>query len=205
MIAIGLAALKVLQVWKEDREATSKPVRRKALSGALEAGKSLGRPQLASTKSIVNRNLFDPQRGAGNQDSAQGSSQGEGELGDLYLLGTVIAGGQRYAIIEIPSKNDPRSRRAKRLRRAGRQARGKLRRLALGDTLKGFKLEEIHAQRVVFTKGFSTINLVLDFSRKVKVEKVKEQVKAPKKARRLPTAKNPRRVVGKSPRPAVAR
>ncbi len=204
MIAIGLVALEVRSVWKEDHERLPKPVKKKTLSSVLEAGQRLSRPQLASTESIVKKNLFDPQRGAGSGDDAQSFSQGKKELGDLHLLGTVIAGGQRYAIVEVPPENDRRSRRAKRLARGRRQTRGEMRRLALGDMLEGFKLEEIHAQRVVFKKGSFTVDVVLDFSRKVKVEKVKEKVKVPRKAQKVQKARASRRAKKRSPEAATA-
>ncbi len=204
MIAIGLVALEVRSVWKEDHERLPKPVKKKTLSSVLEAGKNLAKPRLARTESIVKRNLFDPERGAGTGNGAQDFSQGNKELGDLHLLGTVIAGGQRYAIVEVPPKNDRRSRRAKRLARGRRQTRGEMRRLALGDTLEGFKLEEIHAQRVVFKKGSFTVDVVLDFSRKVKVEKVKKKVKVPKKAQKVQKARARRQAKEKSPEAATA-
>ena len=199
-----MVALEVRSVWKEDHERLPKPVKKKTLSSVLEAGKSVSRPQLVSTESIVKRNLFDPERGAGTGNGAQDFSQGNKELGDLHLLGTVIAGGQSYAIVEVPLENDRRSRRAKRLARGRRQTRGEMRRLALGDMLEGFKLEEIHAQRVVFKKGSSTIDVVLDFSRKVKVEKVKKKVKVPRKAQKVQKARASRRAKKRSPEAATA-
>ncbi len=81
----------------------------------------------------------------------------------------------------------------------------------MGDTLEGFRLEEIHAQKVVFKKDSSTVDVVLDFSRKVKIDEIKEEVKVTKKAKKakkakkLPKAKRPRRVVRKKPRSTVAR
>ncbi len=204
MIAIGLVAIEVRSVWNENHERLLKSVKKKPLSNVLEADQILSRPQLASTKSIVKQNLFDPQRGAGSGDDAQSLSQNKKELGDLHLLGTVISGGQRYAIVEVPPEKDRRSRRAKRLARGRRQTRGEMRRLALGDTLEGFKLEEIHAHKVVFKKGSSTVDVVLDFSRKVKVEKVKEKVKVSKKAQKLQKARARRRARKRSPEATTA-
>ena len=65
---------------------------------------------------------------------------------DFVLLGTFIAGRERHAIVE------------------GRG--GELRRLELGDTLDGFELAEIHRQRAVFKSDTSTLELVLDFTRR---------------------------------------
>lgn len=205
VIAIGLIGFKVRRVWEGGQGGLSEPVKRKALSGVLEIGQSLGKRQLANTDAIVKKNLFHPQRGEGESEVAGDSSLGMDKLKDLVLLGTVIAGSERYALVKIPPDNKPRARRAKRLRRSRSQPRGELRRLALGDTLEGFRLEEIHAQKVVFKKDSSTVDVVLDFSRKVKIDEIKKEVKVTKKAKKLPKAKRPRRVVRKKPRSTVAR
>ena len=204
MIAIGLIGFKVRRVWEGGQGGRSESVKRKALSGVLEIGQSLGDRQLANTDAIVKKNLFHPQRGEGEPEVTGDSSLGMDKLKDLVLLGTVIAGNERYALVKIPPDNKPRARRAKRLGRSRGQPRGELRRLVLGDTLEGFRLEEIHAQKVVFKKDSSTVDVVLDFSRKVKIDEIKEEVKVTKKAKKLPKAKRPRRVVRKRPRSAVA-
>jgi len=196
VIAIGLIGFKVRRVWEGGQGGLSEPVKRKALSGVLETGQSLAKRQLANTGAIVKKNLFHPQRGEGESEVAEDSSLGMDKLKDLVLLGTVIAGSERYALVKIPPDNKPRTRRAKRLRRSRSKPRGELRRLALGDTLEGFRLEEIHAQKVVFKKDSSTVDVVLDFSRKVKIDEIKEEVKVTKKAKKakkLPKAKRPRR------------
>jgi hypothetical protein len=204
VIAIGLIGFKVRRVWEGGQGGLSEPVKRKALSGVLEIGQSLGKRQLANTDAIVKKNLFHPQRGEGEPEVTGDSSLGMDKLKDLVLLGTVIAGSERYALVKIPPDNKPRARRARRLGRSRSQPRGELRRLVLGDTLEGFRLEEIHAQKVVFKKDSSTVDVVLDFSRKVKKDEIKEEVKVTKKAKKLPKAKRPRRVVRKRPRSTVA-
>lgn len=65
---------------------------------------------------------------------------------DFVLLGTFIAGSERHAIVK--------------------ERGGELRRLELGDTLDGFELAEIHRQRAVFKSDTSTLELVLDFTRR---------------------------------------
>ncbi len=65
---------------------------------------------------------------------------------DFVLLGTFIAGNKRHAIVK------------------GKE--GKLERLELGDILNGFELSEIHRQRAVFKSDISTLELVLDFTRR---------------------------------------
>ena len=65
---------------------------------------------------------------------------------EFDLLGTFIAGNQRHAIVK------------------GRG--GKLERLEVGDILNGFELSEIHRQRAVFKSDISTLELLLDFTRR---------------------------------------
>jgi hypothetical protein len=54
----------------------------------------------------------------------------------------------------------------------------------LGDTLEGFQLTEISPQKVVFQKGSSTFEVMLDFSRNMREEK--KVSKARGRPRRLP-------------------
>lgn len=183
MIAIGLVGLKISQVWEEGLGVLSEPGKRKAISEVLETGQSLGKRQLANTDAIVKKNLFDPQRGGGEPAYTEDSSLRMDKLKDLVLLGTVIAGSERYALVKIPPDNKQRARRANRPGRSRGQTKGELRRLVLGDTLEGFKLVEIHARKVVFKKDSLTVDIMLDFSRKEEVEKVRKRVKVPKKAR----------------------
>lgn len=225
----------------------SEPAGEKASFSMPEQKRRPVNPKLTNTTSIVERDLFAPERGARSvvpnvvglaqadaepairgaaltvdtvttansptvaagrvisQDPVGGSTVAEGspvalvislgpalvEVPDFVLLGTFIAGSQRYAIVEVPPEEGPRAGRGKRLLRGKRLTRGEQRRLALGDTLDGFKLVKIHSQRVVFKRGSSTLEVVLDFSHKV--EEVKEKMKVPKKARQVAKARTPRR------------
>ena len=120
--------------------------------------------QLASTKNIIEKNLFDPERGAGRAEQAEASSVAMQRIRSMVLLGTAILGSSRYAILQQPSD----SRSSPPGPPAGQQ--GSLR-LKLGDTVEGFKLSEIHDKRVVFTKGASKVEVALDFFRKVEQAK----------------------------------
>ncbi len=193
LIAIAFVGARTYALWQEGSWKLPEPGnKRKGSSAVQEARKKSQRPQLVKTKDIIEKNLFHPERGAGMLEGAGNVSQDIRELKDLALLGTVITPTERYAIVQLPPDSGPSKGRGKRRLRAKGRTRGALRRLTLGDTLEGFKLAEIHAQRVVFKKGSSTVEVALDFSRKV-IQKVKKKVKTPKKVKNTPKARKPRR------------
>ena len=59
-----------------------------------------------------------------------------------------------------------------------------MRRLALGDTVWGYTLAEIQADRVIFTKGSSEVELGLDFSRRSVTVQKPARSKSSSKSRR---------------------
>lgn len=114
-----------------------------------------------STQRIIEKNLFDPERGAGQVQETQVSSTTMQQVQKMILLGTAILGSNRYALFEEGSGGKgPAGARA----RTGQQ---NILRLKLGDTVEGFELSEIHEKKVVFTKGASRVEIALDFFRKV--------------------------------------
>lgn len=160
MVAIGFVSTRIYALWQKGPWDLPKPGKGKEAASADEP-KAAPRPQqLASTKNIVEKNLFDPERGAGRMLEAEASSAATQRIRSMILLGTAILGSSRYAILQQPS--DARSPAPGAP--AGQQ--GSLR-LKLGDTVEGFKLSEIHDKRVVFTKGASRVEVALDFFRKV--------------------------------------
>lgn len=150
--------------------------------------------QVASTKNIIEKNLFDPERGAGRAEQAEASSIAMQRIRSMVLLGTAILGSSRYAILQEPSD----SRSAAQRTQTGQP--GNLR-LKLGDTVEGFKLSEIHDKRVIFTKGASKVEVALDFFRKV--EQTKPSPPSPTPARPGAAPSLPRRE--SLPPPPVAR
>ncbi len=175
--AIGLVGLKTLEIWQQDDRRPLK--RRDEGSSANDQASTLGptKGQSAGTKIIVEKNLFDVKRGAGGSGKKAAVTQDAGEIEGLVLLGTIIAAGERFAIVKVPASS-PGGRR-------GSGAGGGMRRLALGDTVWGYTLAEIQADRVIFTKGDSEVELGLDFSRR--------SVNVQKSARSKSSSKNRRR------------
>jgi hypothetical protein len=116
---------------------------------------------IANTDAIVKRNLFDPERGAGATREAEETSRGFQRIRNMILVGTVVIGNDRTAIVQDgsgPGVGPPAP---------GQPAPSM--RLKLGDTVEGYRLAEIGERRVVFTKDGARIEVVLDYLRKVDV------------------------------------
>jgi hypothetical protein len=116
-----------------------------------------GPPQLqvADTRNIVEKNLFDPERGATRTKDTEASNLALQRIRSMVLLGTAILGNSRYAIMQEPS--EPRA--------PAKPGVSGQTRLKIGDMKEGFKLSEIRDKSVVFTKGASRVELAIDFFR----------------------------------------
>jgi hypothetical protein len=190
--AIAFVGLRVYQLWLEGSWDLPKPGKGKDSSIVGESKKESPRPQLVSTRDIVDKNLFDPERGAGRVSQAEASSGAVQRVRSMVLLGTAILGSSRYAILREPT--DSRAPAAK-----GQTVPSGVLRLKVGDTVEGFRLSEVHEKRVVLTKGSSRVELALDFSRKIEEPGPKPPAGAPVRPGVQP------RVTGPQPGPPVAR
>ena len=144
---------------------SNKETDRSGVSNQVDHGGQKAVPiQLVSTKNIVGRNLFDPERGAG-QDRADKQAQANAvamqRLRSMTLVGTIILGASRYAIVE--DSGDPRL--GPRAELTGQK--GQMLRLKLGDMLEGFKVSAIEDRKVVFANGASKVEMGIDYLRKV--------------------------------------
>lgn len=113
---------------------------------------------IVGTETIISKNIFDPERGAGLTREAEANSQAFQRIRGMVLLGTAILGNNRFAILQDKGPS------------SGTATPGQsnsLLRIKLGDTVEGFKLSEISEKRVVFAKGTSTVEVPLDYFRKV--------------------------------------
>jgi hypothetical protein len=108
----------------------------------------------------VSKNLFDPERGAGATREAEESSRAFQRVRAMILVGTVIIGNDRVAVLQEGSTAPSAAPRL-----PGQSV--SLMRLKVGDNLEGFRLTEIADKRVVFAKDASRVELLLDYFRKV--------------------------------------
>jgi len=131
-----------------------------AAPSALEDGPTNVNPTLpaASPDVIISKNLFDPERGAGATREAEFNSRSFQRIRNMVLLGTVILGENRSAILQ-DSGTQPATA-------AGPAAPAGPMRVKLGDSVEGFRLTEIADRRVVFTKGGAKVEVQLDYFRR---------------------------------------
>ncbi len=116
-------------------------------------------PRAAAPDLVISKNLFDPERGAGQTKEVEANTRAMQRLRGLVLLGTAILGESRYAIIQESGTQT-----------AGKPApgqAGQTMRFKMGDTFEGFSLSQIQDKKVVFTNGAARVELALDYFRKV--------------------------------------
>jgi hypothetical protein len=156
LVSIGFVGTSTYQLWTAGPWDLPSPV--KAKDTAPAAGEETPQFQVANTRNIIEKNLFDPERGANRTKEAEASAAATQRIRSLVLLGTAILGDSRYAIIQEPSTS------ARGPTKAQPGNSGQMR-LKLGDALEGFKLSEIRDKSVVFTKGGSRVEVTIDFFR----------------------------------------
>jgi len=132
----------------------------KAKSPVLVEGSKVATnpPPIVGTETIVSKNIFDPERGAGFTREAEANTQAFQRIRNMVLLGTAILGNNRFAIIQDGTNSSGPAG-------APGQPSATMR-IKLGDTVEGFKLSEVSEKRVVFARGGSTVEVPLDYFRK---------------------------------------
>ena len=135
------------------------PNSRKAKSPiAVEDAKAVTNPRTAiGTETIISKNIFDPERGAGLTREAEANSQAFQRIRSMVLLGTAILGNNRFAILQDRGTSS---------RPAVPGQSNSLLRIKLGDMVEGFRLSEISERRIVFSRGTATVEVPLDYFRK---------------------------------------
>jgi hypothetical protein len=116
-------------------------------------------PGIVGTETIIGKNIFDPERGAGFTREAESNSQAFQRIRSMVLLGTAIIGNNRFAILQdgATSAGAP----------GNPGASPSPMRIKLGDTVEGFRLSEVSEKRVVFARGAATVEVPLDYFRKL--------------------------------------
>lgn len=113
-----------------------------------------------NTETIVSKNLFDPERGAGATREAEENSRAFQRLRGMILIGTMIIGENRVAILQENAASPGAGQRP------GAQPASTMR-LKVGDNVDGFRLAEIADKRVIFARDASRVEVLLDYFRKV--------------------------------------
>ena len=151
-------ATKTYWLWKAGPWDLPNP--RKAKSPiAVEDAKAVTNPRSTiGTETIVSKNIFDPERGAGLTRESEANSQAFQRIRSMVLLGTAILGNNRFAILQDGgvSSGAPGT--------PGQSVAPM--RVKLGDTVEGFRLSEISEKRIVFARGTATVEVPLDYFRK---------------------------------------
>ena len=158
LVATGLVGWRIYMVWRE--EPWSLPQPKTVAPAALQDEPANVVPPLPTVTPdlIISKNLFDPERGAGATREAEFNSRSFQRIRNMVLLGTVILGESRSAIIQDPGSQVSTPN--------GPAASAGPMRVTLGDSVEGFRLTEIGDRRVVFTKGGSRVEVVLDYFRR---------------------------------------
>jgi hypothetical protein len=154
IVAIALVMTKIYWLWMSGPWDLPNPRKAKSPS-AVEDAKAIINPRTAiGTETIISKNIFDPERGAGLTREAEANSQAFQRIRSMVLLGTAILGNNRFAILQDggASSGAPESVMPMRIK--------------LGDTVEGFRLSEISERRIVFARGTATVEVQLDYFRK---------------------------------------
>lgn len=146
-------------LWKGGPWDLPNPLKAKASSLIDEPVVQSKSISVTGTELIISKNLFDPERGEGRTRETEASSKSVQRIRGMVLLGTAILGGSRYAVVRdqasvgLPGQPAPAQSQ-------------NVMRLKLGDDVEGFKLSDIEDKRVVFTRGGSRVEVLLDYFRK---------------------------------------
>src|SRR5262249_60791398 len=99
VVAIGLVVTKTYWLWISGPWDIPNP--RKANSPiVVEDAKTVSNPRsIVGTETIVSKNIFDPERGAGLTREAEANSQAFQRIRSMILLGTAILGKNQFAIL----------------------------------------------------------------------------------------------------------
>jgi hypothetical protein len=170
ILAIGLVLTKTYWLWSSGP--WDIPTRGKARSPlVVEDSKTVTNPRpITRTETIISKNLFDPERGAGLTREAEANSQAFQRIRSMVLLGTAILGNNRFAILQDGGVSPGAAA-------ASGQSPTPIR-IKVGDSVEGFRLAEISEKRVVFARGTATVEVPLDYFRKIDVAQARGSVTA---------------------------
>jgi hypothetical protein len=158
IVAIGLVLTKTYWLWMSGPWDLPNPGKAKSPI-VVEGTKAVTNPRpIIGTETIISKNIFDPERGAGLTREAEVNSQAFQRIRSMILLGTAILGNNRFAILQDGGASPGAAT-------ASGQSLVPMR-IKLGDTLEGFRLSEISEKRIVFARETARVEVPLDYFRK---------------------------------------
>jgi hypothetical protein len=170
IVAIGLMVTKTYWLWRSGPWDLPNPGKAKSPI-VVEEAKVVTNPRpIIGTETIISKNIFDPERGAGLTREAEANSQAFQRIRSMVLLGTAILENNRFAILQDGARSSG-------VPVTPGQSLVPMR-IKLGDTVEGFKLSEISEKRVVFARGTATVEVPLDYFRKTDVAQPRGSVAA---------------------------
>ena len=186
MAVLGLVVWEIYWLWKDGPWNLPKPGQTRSPAAVEKSEPDAGAQRPVNTEIIISKNLFDPERGAGFTRESEANSRAFQRIRGMILLGTAIIGNSRVAIFQdggaapaVPGS-------------AGQP--GSPMRVKQGDVVEGFNLTEVGDKRVVFSKGASRVELVLDYFRKVESPRPATKGPVPRGQIRPPTPVVPRAI-----------
>jgi hypothetical protein len=171
--AVGIVAIQVYRLWTSGPWDIPKAGKGTPVPAMEVPAEQTMKSQALSTDVIVSKNIFDPERGEGRSREVADNSRSYQRLKGMVLLGTAILGDNRFAILQ----DAPAGRGS-----ATPVHSSEIMRVKVGDTVDGFRLAEIGDKRVVFTKGGSRVEVLLDFFRRIETAEAKPPPQAPAQA-----------------------
>jgi len=183
---LGLVVWEIYWLWKDGPWNLPKPGQTRSPAAVEKSEPDAGAQRPVNTEIIISKNLFDPERGAGFTRESEANSRAFQRIRGMILLGTAIIGNSRVAILQdggaapaVPGS-------------AGQS--GSPMRVKQGDVVEGFNLSEVGDKRVVFSKGASRVELVLDYFRKIDPPRPATTSPVPRGQIRPPTPVVPRAI-----------
>lgn len=184
MAALGLVAWKTYWLWKVGPWNFPVSGQTKLPAAVEKSAPDANLLRTVSTEIIISKNLFDPERGAGASRESEANSRAFQRIRGMILLGTAIIGNTRQAILQDGGAGPASPGKIA-------QAAGPMR-IKQGDLVEGFQLSEVGDKRVIFSKGTSRVELVLDYFRKVEASPSVATGPTPRGQVRQPTPVVPR-------------
>ena len=165
-VSIAFVAARVYQVWRSSPSELPTIAKPRPVSPGQPAEAEPPQFQLVNTRNIIDKNLFDPERGAtkAKEEVESRDAQARQRIRSMILLGTAILGTSKYAILQEPAATRAPGAANPRAPQQQPAGSGQMR-LKQGDSLEGFRLAEVKDKSVVFTKGAIREEISIDFFR----------------------------------------